>query len=170
MVVSMELERDHDGVGWRLHIATDTNKLHFTIEHEHEDDWLPTQQWSENLPEKRHRRAAVTDSARAHGWITPSDRWPAFRKDGTLVLENMFPFDWERIVKDATALRKEALTHAARVDRAWRLAITDANTIGGLKVQELADVSGRGRHAIYRMRTDDLGADDTALLTEIRNS
>ncbi|NHB86139.1 hypothetical protein G7085_20885 [Tessaracoccus sp. HDW20] len=80
----------------------------------------------------------------------------------------MFPYDWERIVKDATALRESALTYASQVDRSWRLAINAANTTGGLKVHELAEISGRGRHAIYRMRTDDLSADDTALLTEIR--
>ena len=161
---------EHDGVGWRLTVApTSTGgELVLTIEQLHTDEWLPTQRWAEPAPEPRHRKQVITESARAHGWITPTERWPRTRKDGIQVLEDMFPYDWERIVKDATALRESALTYASQVDRSWRLAINAASTTGGLKVHELAEISGRGRHAIYRMRTDDLSADDTALLTEIR--
>lgn len=162
---------EHDGVGWRLVVApTSTGtELVLTIEQLHGDEWLPTQRWNEPVPDPRHRKQAITDAARAHGWITPSERWPRSRKDGTQILEDLFPYDWERIVKDATALREQALTHAAQIDRSWRLTINAASSTGGMKVHELAEISGRGRHAIYRMRTDDLSADDTALLTEIRN-
>lgn len=166
----METLEEHDGAGWRLHLATVGDELRFTIEQEHDSTWLPTQSWTEPAPEPKHRRVAVTDSARNHGWIVPSDRWPRTRKDGTQILTEMFPFDWEQIVRDASEFRSETLAHAAVVDRAWRLAINAAGTVGQLKMSELAAASGRGRHAIYRMRTDDLGADDTALLTEIRNT
>lgn len=161
---------EHDGVGWRLVITTTSDHLTLTIEHQLDDDWLPTQRWTEANPDPKHRKQVITESARAHGWITPSDRWPRIRKDGTLILENLFPYDWERIIRDATTLREDTLTHAGAIDRAWRLAINTAGTTGGMRIQELAEISGRGRHAIYRMRTDDLGADDTALLTEIRNA
>ena len=161
---------EHDGVGWRLVVATGRTHLTLTIEQQLDDDWLPTQRWEEPAPDPRTRKQAITESARAHGWITPSDRWPRFRKDGTLILEDLFPYDWERIVRDATALREDTLRTAATIDRAWRLTINAAGTTGGMRIQELADISGRGRHAIDRMRTDDLGADDTALLTEIRNT
>lgn len=160
---------EHDGLGWRL-VVTGHDELTLTIEHQLDDDWLPTQRWHEPAPEPRHRKQAITESARAHGWITPTERWPRARKDGTLTLHDLFPYDWERIIRDATALREDTLRHAAVVDRAWRLAINTAGTTGGMRIQELAEISGRGRHAIYRMRTDDLGADDTALLTEIRNA
>lgn len=161
---------EHDGVGWRLVITTAGDQLTLTIEHQLDDDWLPTQRWTEPAPDPKHRKQAITESARAHGWITPSERWPRVRKDGTLLLENLFPYDWERIVRDATTLREDTLTHAAAIDRAWRLAITTAGTTGGMRIQDLAEISGRGRHAIYRMRTDDLGSDETALLTEIRST
>ena len=161
---------EHDGVGWRMVIAEDRDHLTLTIEQQLDHDWLPTQRWHEPAPEPRHRKQAITESARAHGWITPAERWPRTRKDGTLILEDLFSYDWERILRDATRLREEALAHAAQIDRAWRLTINAAGTTGGMRIHELAEISGRGRHAIYRMRTDDLGADDTALLTEIRTT
>ena len=160
---------EHDGLGWRLHVDSGRDQLTLTIEHNLDGIWLPTQRWHEPTPEPKHRKQAITESARAHGWITPTERWPRIRKDGTLILEELFPYDWTKIVRDATALREETLARAALVDRAWRVAINTAGTTGGMRIQELAEISGRGRHAIYRMRTDDLAADDTALLTEIRS-
>lgn len=161
------MEPEHDGQGWRLHLAPQGNQLVLTIEREVEGTWVPTQQWAEPAPEPKHRRTAITESARAHGWITPVERWPRARRDGSTVIENLFPFNWSVIVADATQMRTGALEQAGRIDTAWRATIRDAER-KGLSVEQLGAISGRGRHAIYRMREGVSPVDETALLREAR--
>lgn|GEM_PF-5914125 len=168
-----------DGHGWRLHISApfrDTVTL--TIERVNDEIWLPVQRWQVDLPEGANRRVVIADSCRDHGWGTPNDRWPRLRKDETQVLERLHPSDWRQIVADATALRNQILTEAGLIDLGWRLAINQAGDDdggGGLTPHQLTEVTGLGRHAIYRMRPDEAkgtktrAADDTAILTEARD-
>lgn len=158
---------EHDGQGWRLHLTPQGDHLVLTIEREIDGLWVPTQRWSEPAPDPKHRRTVVTESARHHGWITPTERWPRARKDGSTLIENLFPFDWSLIVADATQMRTEALEQAGRVDAAWRLTIRDAER-KGMTAEQLGTISGRGRHAIYRMREGGGAVDETTLLREAR--
>lgn len=160
---------EHDGQGWRLHLVGDTTDLVFTIERECDGVWVPAQRWTTPRPDPKRRRAAVAESARAHGWITPTERWPRQRKDGVQIIDDLFPFDWRKIVADTTQLRSETLEQAGLIDSAWRATIRDAEK-KGLSVEELGTLSRRGRHAIYRMRDGGSGqpVDEEVLLREAR--
>ena len=154
---------------WRLIVQENEGLLEMTIEHEHQGDWLTTQQWTEPIPNTRERRERITESAEAHGWITPASRWPRKRKDGRQVIEGLTLLRWDRVLRDATAYREQQLAAAGAADKAWRLAIITARDLDGYNVSELASLVGRGRHAIYRMNEDDLDTTELKILTEARS-
>ena len=154
---------EHDGHGWRLCIRTLHEDLELRIEQADGENWLTTQLWTIPIPEPRHRRPTISDSAREHGWITPTERWPKARRDGTQVLTDMFPFDWEQIVREATALRLADLEQARRTDRAWRLAIAAADK-KGVRPQQLMEATGLSRQTIFATRRSPAPLKDADLL------
>lgn len=159
----------HDGMYWRLIVQDQDDHLHLSIEHEHAGEWLTTQRWTEPVPRPRERRERITESAEAHGWVTPAGRWPRVRKDGKQVITGLTLMRWDRVLRDATAFREQQLAAAGAADKAWRLAIITARDLDGYNVSELAALVGRGRHAIYRMNEDDLDMTELKILAEARS-
>lgn len=158
----------HDGMHWQLRVTAQRKQLRLAIERLHNNQWLTAQEWFEAAPTPRERRELISESALRHGWIVPATRWPRTRKDGSQVIQNLTAYDWEQIVRDATDYRALQLAAAGDADRAWRLAILAARDIGGERVSDLAAAAGRGKHAIYRMRVDDIELDEVKLLEAAR--
>lgn len=153
----------HDGQGWRLAIRTLSDDLELRIEQADDARWLTTQLWTIPIPPSRHRRAAIAESAREHGWITSVERWPKARRDGTQILNEPFPFDWELILREATELRRDTLEQARRSDLAWRHVLSDA-AAKGVRPQQLMEATGLSRATIFRVSKSLTPLEDADLL------
>lgn len=145
----------HDGSGWRLRVIVGDDHLDFEIQRQDGVRWITAQRWEAEMANPKQRRAIITATARTHGWIVASETWPRMR-NRILELTEIFPWEWDTIVRDATAYRAAKLEEAAQADRAWRLTLVSAQAIGHMSPPKVAEAAGTTKHTIYRLKTDDL--------------
>lgn len=148
-----EVVESHDGTDWQLLVDVGDDELAFHVQHRDGDSWVTAQHWTRAMPNPhpRRRRQLISSSAREHGWVLAHDRWPRMHRR-RLTLTEIFPWDWELIVRDATAHRTQALQEAALADRAWRMTLLAAQNTGHMR-----SAGGRGgwHHEAHHLPAQD---------------
>lgn len=156
----------HDGVGWRIVVEITEPELVFSVERSDTQGWLPCQQWRIDAPQPKQRRVAINASCREHGWILPAERWPRI-KNKRLELVEVFPWDWETIIRETDAYRAEVLRQAALVDKGWRSLVVEATSSGHVSVPRIAKLVGVQKTSIYRIKTDDLSLGNAGSVVQL---
>lgn len=155
----------HDGTGWHLVVTVAAKSLTCVIERLVDEDWLVAQEWACPMPDPKQRRPLIINSAKTHGWAVLVDRWPRLLH-GRLVLDQLFPVDWALIVQEVSARRKQVLLAAGAADRAWRMAMIEAQVTGHMSAPAVAAAAGVPKTTVYRAKVDDLRGGNAGSLLE----